>query len=176
MITMSITNGVIRPGSNGEPDTIERITTTFDLPLLTIIPINSLAVENVSVEFDMDVIAHTSEVDQNSPESTLRSPLQNKGKLIGKIGKSTTTQSTTSKTSSHHSRQVFSQNTSNLKVSVNAGQLPLPGGLTTILDLYQKAISPTSLGHVDANGKGTTSQTTTPGPAQSGSQNTGTSS
>ncbi|WHT39081.1 DUF2589 domain-containing protein [Myroides sp. mNGS23_01] len=49
-----------------EDETIEKVTTTFNLPLLTIMPINSLGVDSVDVNFDMEVNSCYSE--ENSKE------------------------------------------------------------------------------------------------------------
>lgn len=70
MIMMSLTRGVLMPGSPAiardpnNPDSkdipataaqIQNISTQFDLPLLTLIPLSSLAVDTVNVDFEMEV-------------------------------------------------------------------------------------------------------------------------
>ena len=56
MINMSLTRGVLTPGAEpGDAPTISQITTKFDLPIITIIPLNSLAVDNVDINFEMEV-------------------------------------------------------------------------------------------------------------------------
>ena len=135
MIEMSLTNSVIEPGQTRNDDAkITRIQTTFHLPLITIIPINSLAVDNVSIEFDMEI---TSQYETNADESNNLSKSQgdtsSKVQLMGKV-------SYDSKES--NSSQSKYQNSSRLKVNINAGQLPLPVGLTSLLDLYMKSVMP----------------------------------
>ena len=51
MINMTLTRPVINAdGSEAEP-----VETDFNLPLLTIIPLNSLAVDDINVSFEMEV-------------------------------------------------------------------------------------------------------------------------
>src|SRR5271166_2101715 len=51
LIEMSLIRGVLTPPGSGSPPStstdIQQIKTTFNLPLLTIVPLNSLAVETV---------------------------------------------------------------------------------------------------------------------------------
>jgi len=62
MIEMSLERGVIAnktdkstpPNPTGELE-IKAVTMKFNLPLITIIPINSLGVDNVDVTFEMEV-------------------------------------------------------------------------------------------------------------------------
>lgn len=58
MIQLELTRGVITPAAPGEIDQATQMvdaTTSFNLPLLTIVPLNSLAVNNVDVNFEMDI-------------------------------------------------------------------------------------------------------------------------
>lgn len=58
MIEMSLERGVLTPTTDkdGKPTTeIRNFTTSFNLPLLTIIPVNSLGVNNVDISFEMEV-------------------------------------------------------------------------------------------------------------------------
>ena len=77
MITMSLTRGVITPGSAAtpaqpaQPAKIQNVKTTFRLPLITIIPINSLGVDNVDINFEMEVKSSFSEDQENKSENTV---------------------------------------------------------------------------------------------------------
>lgn len=56
MIDMILTRSVIGPGATeGADPVIKPASTKFTLPLLTILPINSLAVETVDINFEMEV-------------------------------------------------------------------------------------------------------------------------
>ncbi|WP_343532990.1 DUF2589 domain-containing protein [Pedobacter sp.] len=79
MVKMELTRNVITPAVPGEIDQSPKIvegTTSFDLPLLTIIPLSSLAVNQLEVKFEMD-ISHL----ENNPEG--------EPQLLGKILKGT---------------------------------------------------------------------------------------
>jgi len=139
LIEMSLTKSVIEPGKNaGDPATIRKIQTNFKLPLLTMIPINSLAVDNVTVDFDMEIVSQTVvDADSSQDKSDHLASTEERAQLKGKISSdSSSKQSQSNK--SHYSNQ----NTSKLKVHVNAGPLPLPVGINTILELYVKSILP----------------------------------
>jgi hypothetical protein len=75
MIQMSLTRGVITPGKpeaeTPTPPTITPVVTTFDLPLITIIPINSLGVDTVDVTFEMEVKSSFSEEQSEETETTI---------------------------------------------------------------------------------------------------------
>lgn len=122
---------------------MKTIETTFNLPILTIIPINSLAVDQVNVQFEMEIHQEITQNNNNATSSGI--PQADKTQLKGKI--------------SYDSKEYVPnttrrrQNSSSLKVEVNAAPLPLPVGVNIILDLYQKAIRP-----VELNNKNNTQQ------------------
>lgn len=141
MIEMHFHQSVVEPGETREdPHTIRRIHSTFEIPLMTIIPINSLAVETVDLEFDLEISSQHEHDDKDSDKRNLSSKLHGSGsgtKLKGKISydsKEAINQSSSS--------QYRSQNSSKLKVNVHAGQLPLPVGVNIMLDLYSKSVHP----------------------------------
>lgn len=139
LIEMSLTRAFYEPGDNSK-DTghINRVQTTFQLPLLTIIPINSLAVDNVTVDFEMEITSQTIEDAENSDvNSSSFGSVGERTKLKGKISYDSNEQKNES-----FKAQKKTQNNSKLSVHVNASPLPLPVGLTTLLDMYVKSISP----------------------------------
>lgn len=142
MIEMHLHQGVLEPGeSKDDPHNIRRISTTFQLPLITMIPINSLAVETVDVEFDLEISSQHQYDDEENDKKDTESKLHGSGsgaKLRGKI-------SYDSKENIHQStsNKYRSQNSSKLKVNIHAGQLPLPVGVNMMIDLYSKAVHPT---------------------------------
>lgn len=71
MIDMILVRGVITPGAKvGDSPTISQVSTKFSLPLLTIIPLNSLAVETVDIGFEMEVKSSFSETQNRNHESS----------------------------------------------------------------------------------------------------------
>lgn len=140
MIIMEITRSVIK--ADGTPGA--SVTTQMNLPILTILPLNSLAVDDVSVDFEMEVKSSFS----NDKETSQESEVVAEAGFEAKIGygcfsaevhgsvKSTTKSASSDK--SHYEKS----NSAKYTVHVHAGQLPLPQGVTTIIDAYTKAIEP----------------------------------
>lgn len=139
LIEMSITRSVIEPSSGkNETPIIRRIESKFSLPLLTILPINSLAVDNVTVDFNLEITSQSS-VDANDSNVNTSNfgASGEKTQMNGKISYDSKEQANSSNKS-----QKKTQNSSKLQVHVNAGPLPLPVGVSTLLDLYVKSIQP----------------------------------
>lgn len=152
IINMKLTRAVVQPGvaTTSDPNpapTVEQITSTFTLPLLTILPLNSLAVESASVEFDMEVkSSYSDETSENTKKEFAGS-----GSFEAKIGwgifsatvKGSVSYKSDSSTS--HSTHYQKSNSAQYSVKVNAGQLPLPNGVNTIIQAYTNSISPVEL-------------------------------
>jgi len=152
LIEMHLQQSALEFGeTKGDPHEIRRINTIFQIPLITIIPISSLAVETVDVEFDLEISSQYQHDDDESDKKDMQSKLHGFGtgpKLRGKISydsKENINQTTTNK--------YRSQNSSKLKVNVHAGQLPLPVGVNMMIDLYSKTVHPTDQKEIDKNDK-----------------------
>jgi hypothetical protein len=153
MIKMEITRGVITPssttskdGSPAKPD-ISSVTTTFNLPLLTILPLNSLAVTNATVNFEMDVnSSYSDETDVTAKDET-KADVSFEAKLsVGPFSVSVKGNvSYDHQDSTTHDTHYQKSNTAKYTVSVTAGQLPLPKGVNTIIEAYTNAIQPVTL-------------------------------
>lgn len=153
MIQMKLTRGVIQPQdapAGGGPiptPVIVPVTTTFDLPILTIIPLNSLAVDNVDINFEMEVNSSFS----NETSETTQTQVKAEASFEAKIGWgpfSATVRGSASydhNDSSTHSTHYQKSNSAKYTVNVHAGQLPLPKGVNTIIEAYTNAIQPITL-------------------------------
>jgi hypothetical protein len=131
MIEMLMTRGIIDPEKDtNDPDYIKKVQLTFGIPLLCLIPINNLVIDKVTVDFDMEITSVTS---YDSANGIIDKQVQLNGKI-----------SYDPNQRSGDSNKNKSQMASKLKVSINAGPLPLPIGVLTILDMYTKSIQPTS--------------------------------
>ena len=135
MIAMSIRRGVIDPDDDRDSMSIRQIETSFQVPLITLLPINSLAIEGVDVGFDVDIQTYQ-EVDDGDDSlfgnvSSSRTRLY---ELAGKIG------------SGYKNKTEFTDvgdsRTSAVSINVSTGSLPLPLGVSTILQAYSKSIYP----------------------------------
>lgn len=132
MIEMVMVKGVADPTKEpDDPDYIKKTEMTFSIPLLCLIPINSLAIDKVTVDFDMEITSVTS---YNTEKE--KGIIDKKAQLNGKIS------SKRDEGCNPGQGQYKSQSSSRLTVNINAGPLPLPVGVLTILDLYSKAIQP----------------------------------
>jgi hypothetical protein len=149
MITMTLTRAVIVPGEKGPDDkpTFSQVTATFDLPLLTILPLNSLGVDNVTITFDMEV--KSSYADDTS-EAT-KKDIAESGSFDAKFSygpfsaeiKGSASYNSPSTTS--HDTHYQKSNSAHYSVNVHAGQLPLPDGVKTIITAFTNSISPIEL-------------------------------
>jgi hypothetical protein len=152
MVTMSITRGVITEteGADGNPGApiISNVTTSFDVPLLTLIPLNSLGVTDVEVGFEMEVKSSYSDeaTQESSSAGHVDSGFESK---LGVGWFSVEVKGNVSYDSSQKSTNTTNYQKSNsaqYTVSVKAGQLPLPEGVTTIIQAYTNCVSPITLG------------------------------
>jgi len=150
MITMSLTRGVITPGvvdettgKEAEP-TITPVKTTFELPLLTIMPLNSLAVDNVDINFEMEVKSCFSEESSEKTQSEFSAESEFEAKVDYGIYSASVRGSVSYNQSNEkeHSTHYEKSNSAKYSVNVHAGQLPLPKGVTTIIDVFSKSIEP----------------------------------
>lgn len=146
MIKMSLERGVITPDNEGKT-TIQSFVTEFNLPLLTIVPLNSLAVDEVKIGFEMEVKSSYGE--DHSEESTKKVAAE--ASFEAKIGygpfsatvKGSASYSSEDKKSmnSHYEKS----NSAKYTVEVHAAQLPLPKGVSTIIEAFSKSIEPVQL-------------------------------
>ncbi len=161
MINMSLVRGVLVPatpalpaGPNNNPPAqaasparIDQVTTAFNLPLLTIVPLNSLAVESVDVTFEMEVKSSFSDETTQSSETERKGEASFEAKL-GWGPLSVTISGSASydqKDSSTHNTHYQKSNSAKYTVNVHAGQLPLPQGVNTIIQAFTNAIQPVTM-------------------------------
>ena len=145
MINMSLTRPVISaPADAGGAPSITSATTTFNLPLLTIIPLNSLGVDSADVSFEMEVKSSFSEDASQTQQTEVKAAASFEAK-IGYGPFSATVKGSASydhKDSSTHSTHYQKSNSAKYTVNVHAGQLPLPKGVNVIIEAFTQAIQP----------------------------------
>lgn len=141
MITMVVTRSVVVPSDKlgGEPS-VKHVTAHFSLPLLTIIPINSLGIESAEIDFDIELTSQYSTTDEADDLLDKKTAMQTSSKskgveLLGRIGKGVSVPNDTVVDNSHG----YDLSTS-FQISVQAGTLPLTKGLLEIIDIYTNAI------------------------------------
>jgi hypothetical protein len=164
MIVMELTRGVITDAQKAGPDlidpatgkpipnsgtpavptTVQYMTTTFNLPLLTIVPLNSLAVQTVDITFEMEVKSSFAE---DTSESHTKD-IQGSASLDAKIGwgpfsaSIKASASYDQKDSTTHDTHYQKSNSAKYTVNVHAGQLPLPSGVNIIIQAFANSITP----------------------------------
>lgn len=106
----------------------------FQVPLLCLLPLNSLAIDKVDVDFDLEITSVGSYNYQSKVNEDVQL-VERKAVLNGRIAPAR-------QYSKNSNEQYDSTLTSRLKVNIHAGSLPLPKGVLTILDLYTKSIQP----------------------------------
>ncbi|MNK18858.1 hypothetical protein D3C87_370720 [compost metagenome] len=138
MINLLMQKSVVKQVDNPETgewkEIIETSKAIISVPLLSIIPINSIAIDKVKVDFNLDITSITSYNNQSN------GIIERKSQLNGKI-------SSDRRSTGENGEKFESKNTSSrtLSVKIEAGALPLPLGILNILDLYSKNIHPTKI-------------------------------
>ncbi len=148
MIDMEVTRNVITPATKeGDTPTISNITSVISVPMLTLMPLNSLAVDSVNVSFNMEVKSAYSEDKSSDISDTLKSDSSFEGK-IGRFlwnvdikGSVSNDKSMGSSSKSHYEKS----NSATYNVSVHASQLPLPPGVNIIIQALADNISPITM-------------------------------
>ncbi|GAA5496049.1 hypothetical protein Rhal01_02230 [Rubritalea halochordaticola] len=146
MVQMIVSRQMLT-GPKDKP-TVSVAKSVISLPILTLIPLNSLAVTSADVTFDMEVKSSTSsDTSQKSSSSTdtegkfSATAKYNAGffSVSATVSGSVSKKSSTENSSSSHYE---ASNKAKYTINVKAGQLPLPEGVKTIIDAYSQAISP----------------------------------
>lgn len=140
MINMTLTRPVINSdGSEAEP-----VETDFNLPLLTIIPLNSLAVDDINVSFEMEVKSSfsseaASETNKEVKDESSISKKINESNISAELSGSVAA----SENANNSDNSTYKKsNSAKYEIKAHAGQIPLPLGVTTIIDTFSKSIAP----------------------------------
>jgi len=125
MINMTLTKYTEFQGDSVKHDVI------FQVPLISIAPINSIAIEKMKLAFNLDITSTTSYINNSN------GIIERKAQLNGRI------------TNLNHNNSIEQQysksNQRSLKIDIQAGPLPLPLGILNILDIYSKNIQPSNI-------------------------------
>ena len=138
MVNMSLKKSSLARDDNSEKgQKAEHHTMPISIPLLTMLPLNSLAVDETKIKFEMDIHAHQ-EVKQTGQTHAWH-PNRSKTpayQLAGAI-----------KYSSHRDNETGgSHGTSGAPISIEmaTSKLPLPLGVTSLIQAYARAIHPSN--------------------------------
>lgn len=138
MINLTMTRSVVRliddvdrPGQQTE--VIENKEILIPVPLLSLLSLNSIAIEKIKVDFHLDITSITS-------YNTNDGVIERKAQLNGKISSDDK-----SRNNGDGSAKFSNNSQKKLAVQIEAGPLPLPLGVLSILDLYSKNIHPSQV-------------------------------
>jgi len=138
MIEMAIAKNIAAETDDDSTE-ISVINSSFKIPLLTLVPLNSLVVKTVDIDFSLEVVSHTSNAkslkESNEASHSENELLDNKSQkqkpvLTGKLSYD-----------SNDKASYRSHNSSKLNVKIHADTIPLPLGVTTLIDIYVKSIN-----------------------------------
>jgi len=153
MIKMELERGVLIPAEKDDTGKIvsdakiDTVKTKFNLPILTILPLNSLAVDEVNIGFEMEVKSSYGEDESESSVTKKAAEVSFEAKVgygcfSASIKGSASYSSEDSKSKNSHYEK---SNSAKYTVNVHAGQLPLPQGVTTIIQAFASAIEPVEM-------------------------------
>jgi hypothetical protein len=133
IIEMILTRGFLSEDENRENPgstvkTIKQEKLKFGVPLLSLVPINSLAINKVTVDFEMEITS-TNVWESTTANDSGKTITKKQVALKGKI-------------KSEDKSKYKSSMSSKLKVNIEVNPLPLPLGLLSIMELYSKSIQP----------------------------------
>lgn len=143
MINMTLTRPVINAdGTHAAP-----IESDFNLPLLTIIPLNSLAVDEVKVNFEMEVKSSfsTDKSAESSKENSDKNAISRKVNNDNISAELNGVVAVSDKSSSNDSSSFKKSNSAKYEINAHAGQIPLPVGVTTIIEAFSQSMVPVQL-------------------------------
>jgi len=136
-----------RPVLNDEGlPTIEAV--KIQIPMLAIVPIPNLQVDNVDISFDMEVRSATSSVEKEDKEAELTGSAQ-----VG-WGPFSASVEIRGKTSAHKENIRSSDNSAKYHVQVQASNADIPEGLSRVLDIMADAAEPRGVVSMPADRNG----------------------
>jgi hypothetical protein len=142
MVTTSVTRNVLDISQS--PPVSDPITATINLPLFTLLPINTLGVTSVQVDFTMNVTSSYSNEKNASASITGKSTGTYEETVDLFLSKTTISGSVSIDTQYLNSDKATyqKQNSATYRVSVSAAQLALPPGVTTLIQAFTNNITP----------------------------------
>ncbi len=136
-----------KPGkdSEGKP-TIELV--KIDVPILAIVPIPNLQVNNVDITFDMEVKNSTASKDSKDKQTN------HDTKVKGGWGPVSASVSISGSVSSKSENTRSSDSSAKYHIEVNAQNFGIPEGLSRVLDMMNQAVNPSQIQQFSIDEKG----------------------
>lgn len=135
MVNMVLQSGSVNQGYAEENRlSVSKAELTFQVPLICLLPLNSLAVEHVKLDFGLDITSIRRGPTRESHKA--------EGKILGVLKETTVLNGRIAKDNGQLKRSHGYDNKSHLSFSIEIKAQPLPKGTQTLLDLYTGAIVP----------------------------------
>lgn len=155
MVDMKYTRTFVEPSDNpadGDQNIVER-SIIISVPLLTLFPLNTIAVDNVDVDLELEVTSQyhqsteTTSGDSFGDEGMFHDLHKHEHKvhIFGKVGHRKPGISAKRKRNKKKKESYAEQTLAALNVNILAQAIPLPVGVTVLLDAYSKSIMPTGM-------------------------------
>lgn len=148
MVELKLKRPVISTVKGDKPSdtkvTIDSAESSLTIPLLTLLPLNALAVDDVNINFNMEVKSSFSSEQTEAEKENMSA----EGSFEAKVGYgpfSASVSGSVSKSSEKSNSKTDKYEKSNkatYDVKVHAGQLPLPEGVGVIIQAYTDNITP----------------------------------
>jgi hypothetical protein len=111
----------------------------MQVPMLAVVKIPTLAIDNVDVTFDMEVKSSETAIDKHEMSA------EGSGSAGVKVGPFTAQVSVKGSVASHKENTRSSDNSAKYHVEVHASQGELPEGLSRVLDILSSAVTPATI-------------------------------
>lgn len=134
MIKMTLQSSAIHTDNQSENGfSIASRSIGFQVPVISLLPLNSLVVDSLNVDFGLDITSVRS--------GKTREQYSAEGKLSGTVKKTAVMSGRISRTTGGKSRRNRNERI-HINMSFEVKSQPLPEGTRTLLDLYTKTITP----------------------------------
>lgn len=156
IVEMKLKRPVIMPGydeQTGKPDpkktVIDEVETVVSVPLITMLPINALAVDRVDISFEMEVKSSFAQERSQETQEKLAAESSFEAKIgYGPFSASISGSVAYSKESRTAETEKFEKsNSARYTVNVHASQQQQPAGLALMLEQFAKNIGPFIMGN-----------------------------
>jgi len=146
MVALTLKRPVLTTSNkDGEITTTQSsVESEIHLPLLTLLPLNALAVDDVNIHFNMEVKSSFSHEKSNEQSQSVGAEASFTQKLNYGLGSTEVSGSVSYSNESKNSEteKYNKSNKATYDVKVHAGQLPLPEGVGVIIKAYTDNIAP----------------------------------
>ncbi len=142
LVTCSLTRAVM---DENDPATEQPpIVTKIELPLMALLPLNTLGVTNVDINFTMNVSSSYSNEKSTSLENKIHAEASYETTINYYLAKTSIKGSASIDTTlqQNSKAQYQKQNNATYTVAVSAGQLPLPPGVSTLIQAFTDNMAP----------------------------------